>query len=28
VEVGTVHTHLRLALKSLRQELGELRRDD
>ena len=28
VEVGTVHTHLRLALKSLRQELGELHRDD
>jgi RNA polymerase sigma-70 factor (ECF subfamily) len=27
VEVGTVHTHLRLALKSLRRELGELRRD-
>lgn len=24
VEVGTVHTHLRLALKSLRKELGEL----
>jgi RNA polymerase sigma factor (sigma-70 family) len=28
VEVGTVHTHLRLALRSLRQELGELRRDE
>ena len=28
VEVGTVHTHLRLALRSLRRELGELRRDD
>ena len=28
VEVGTVHTHLRLALRSLREELGELRRDD
>jgi RNA polymerase sigma factor (sigma-70 family) len=28
VEVGTVHTHLRLALKSLRQELGDRRRDD
>jgi RNA polymerase sigma-70 factor, ECF subfamily len=28
VEVGTVHTHLRLALKSLREELRERRRGD
>ena len=28
VEVGTVHTHLRLALKALRKELGDRRRDD
>jgi RNA polymerase sigma factor (sigma-70 family) len=28
VEVGTVHTHLRLGLRSLREKLGKLRRDD
>lgn len=28
VEVGTVHTHLRLALKSLREELGAIPQDD